>query len=76
MLKDGYTILKENNKYADLNDEAGSNNVFAKGQKKVYLGYKTTSKSEEAIIDLAVMNMRGGYSVKDYEVLMANSVIS
>ena len=70
LLEEGYTILSKDGKYADLNEEAGSDAAFAKGQKKVYLGYKTTNNPNEAITDLAVMNMRGGYSVRDYEQLM------
>ena len=58
----GYTVLDNN-----LNEGAGS--VF-KTEKFVYLGYKTTADPNEAITDLAVMNMNGGYSFSDYEVLM------
>ena len=70
LLEEGYTILSKDGQYADLNYEAGSDAAFARGQKKVYLGYKTTTNPNEAITDLAVMNMRGGYSVRDYEALM------
>ena len=70
LLEEGYTILSKDGKYADLNEEAGSNDIMARGQKKVYLGYKTTTNPNEAITDLAVMNMRGGYSIRDYEQLM------
>ncbi len=70
LLADGFTILSKDGKYADLNEDAGSNDAMARGQKKVYLGYKTTYNPNEAITDLAVMNMRGGYSVRDYEALM------
>ena len=70
LLEEGYTILSKDGQYADLNYEAGSDAAFARGQKKVYLGYKTTTNPSEAITDLAVMNMRGGYSVRDYEALM------
>ena len=71
LLSDGYTILSKDGKYADLNYEAGSKDpTMGRGQKIVYLGYKTTTSVKDAITDLAVMNMRGGYSVKDYEELM------
>lgn len=33
----------------------------------VYIGYKLTSNRDEAITDLAVMNMNGNYSYTDYE---------
>ena len=72
LLEEGYTIVtQDGGGYADLNEGAGSNSAFAKGQRIVYLGYKTTMNASEAITDLATMNMRGGYSVKDYEELMA-----
>ncbi|MBR3296526.1 MAG: hypothetical protein IKI65_01655, partial [Firmicutes bacterium] len=58
----GYTVLDRN-----VNEGAGS--VY-KTEKYVYIGYKTTDNADEAITDLAVMNMNGGYSFSDYEVLM------
>jgi len=66
---EGYTILKDGNSYVDLNQKAGGG-IGSKGERVVYLGYKTTTDRAEAITDLAVMNMKGGYSVKDYELLM------
>jgi len=66
---EGYTILKDGNSYVDLNQKAGGG-IGSKGERVVYLGYKTTTERTEAITDLAVMNMKGGYSVKDYELLM------
>ena len=59
----GYTILKDDaGEYADLNEDAGSKSIAKEGanDKIVYLGYKTTSDPEDAITDLAVMNMNGG----------------
>ena len=73
LLDEGYTILKDDNgNYADLNEDAGSKSSLKEGpnQKIVYLGYKTTSDASDAITDLAVMNMNGGYSYDDYEKLM------
>ncbi|MBR6315190.1 MAG: hypothetical protein IKR49_11220, partial [Clostridia bacterium] len=58
----GYTVFDKN-----LNEGAGS---AMKTEKFVYLGYKTTENSLEALTDLAVMNMNGGYSFSDYAVLM------
>ena len=58
----GYTVLDFN-----LNKGAGSS---FKTLKYVYLGYKTTDNALEAITDLAVMNMNGGYSFSDYAALM------
>ena len=70
--EEGYTILKDSGKNADLNKDAGSKSSLKRGanDKIVYLGYKTTKDPEEAITDLAVMNMNGGYSIEDYNILM------
>ena len=73
LLAEGYTILADDKGgYADLNKDAGSNSILKGGpnQKIVYLGYKTTESAGEAITDLAVMNMNGGYSFQDYEKLV------
>ena len=66
---EGYTILKDGDKIVDINQNAGGG-IASKGEKKVLLGYKTTNKRSEAITDLALMNMKGGYSVVEYEALM------
>ena len=68
--KEGYTILNgDNGKPVDLNQGAGGG-WGSKGEKAVYLGYKTTKDVKDAITDLALMNMRGGYDVAEYEALM------
>ncbi len=72
----GYTILSaENGGYVNLNQKAGGD-LGSKGEKAVYLGYKTTTNRKEAITDLALMNMKGGYSVQDYEALMETQLKS
>ena len=65
---EGYTLLKDGNAPVDLNREAGGG-LGSKGEKAVYLGYKTTKNSKEAITDLALMNMKGGYAVAAYDAL-------
>lgn len=65
---EGYTLLKVGNDPVDLNQKAGGG-LGSKGEKTVYLGYKTTKNSKEAITDLALMNMKGGYDVAEYEAL-------
>ena len=77
--KDGYSILtygdsyknakveEKYQTYADLNQGGGStfkNNVV------VYMGYKTTTDKNEAITDISLMNMKGGYSFTEYDKLM------
>ena len=72
---EGYEILKDDkgNK-VDLNKNAGATGVGGKGNRVVYLGFKKTANEKEAITDLAVMNMKGGYSVEDYEALMESQM--
>ena len=65
---EGYILLKEGNNPVDLNQDAGGS-IASKGEKAVYLGYKTTKKADEAITDLALMNMKGGYDVAEYDAL-------
>ena len=40
------------------------------GKTYVMMGYKTTDDIRDSITDLAVMNMRGDYSVEDYKTLI------
>ena len=62
-LKDnGYEVLDHN-----LNE--GADDIFSK-KRAVYLGYKTTNNADEAITDMRLMNMNGGYSVQDYQILL------
>ncbi len=73
--EEGFTILcDEKGDPVDLNQGSGATGVGAKGNKKVYLGYKTTSKRADAITDLALMNMKGGYSVEEYDALMESQM--
>ncbi len=73
---EGYTILSdESGNPVDLNQKAGGG-WGSKGEKVVYLGYKTTTDRDDAVTDLALMNMKGGYSVQDYEMLMESQMKS
>ena len=68
---EGFKILSdEKGNPIDLNQGSGSKEIGAKGNKKVYLGYKTTTDRNDAITDLALMNMRGGYDTAEYDKLM------
>ena len=72
----GYTILSdEKGNPVDLNQNAGGS-MGSKGEKVVFLGYKTTTDREEAVTDLALMNMKGGYSVEEYEYLLETHIKS
>ena len=77
LLDEGYTILVDDKgNYADLNEDAGSKSILKEGpnQKIVYLGYKTTDEPDDAITDLAVMNMNGGFSYQEYDKLMEDQM--
>ncbi|MBO4893670.1 MAG: hypothetical protein J5562_01990 [Clostridia bacterium] len=68
---EGFAILAdENGNPIDINQGSGSTGVAAKGNKKVYFGYKTTTDKKSAVTDLAIMNMKGGYDVAEYDKLM------
>ena len=71
----GYIILKDGNNPADINKGAGGGEG-SQGNVPVYLGYKTTKNRKDAITDLAVMNMKGGYSTEDYDALMETQLKS
>ena len=72
----GYKILSDDKgNPVDLNDNAGGG-WGSKGDKVVYLGYKTTTDKNEAITDLALMNMKGGYSVQEYDALLESNIKS
>ncbi len=62
LTKNGYEILDY-----DLNEGADDWRSTARA---VYLGYTTTNDAEEAITDMRLMNMKGGYSVQDYQMLL------
>jgi len=55
--------------YVDRNLNEGADDAFSK-ERAVYLGYKTTTNPEEAITDMKLMNMNGGYSVQDYKMIV------
>ncbi len=62
LLDNGYQVLNNN-----LNE--GADDIFS-DKRAVYLGYTTTNDPEEAITDMRLMNMKGGYSVQDYQMLL------
>ncbi len=57
-----YEVIDNN-----LND--GADNLLST-KRAVYVGYKTTNNADEAITDMKLMNMKGGYSVQDYQLLL------
>ena len=62
LTENGYEILDY-----DLNEDADDTFSTARA---VYLGYTSTDDPEEAVTDMRLMNMKGGYSVQDYQMLL------
>ena len=56
----GYTVLDKN-----LNPG---------GDKAVYLGFKKSTNVDDAITDVRVMNMNGGFNITDYETLKKDAL--
>ena len=44
------------------------------GQKKVYLAYKTSGNVDDAITDLAIMNMDGNFTMGNYEQILSENM--
>ena len=64
------SYLKDNDyEVLDYNLNEGADDTLST-KRAVYLGYKTTSNADEAITDMKLMNMKGGYSVQDYQMLL------
>ncbi|MBQ2377823.1 MAG: hypothetical protein II297_05410, partial [Clostridia bacterium] len=57
---EGYTVYKEN-----LNSNSGETGVW--------LAYKTTTDVDDAITDISVMQMNGGYTVGNYQQMIEQS---
>lgn len=57
LTENGYTILDVN-----LNQKTGKDSV--------YIGYLTTTNPDEAITDISLMQMDGGYSFSEYEAMV------
>ncbi len=62
LTQNGYEVLDY-----DINE--GADDTFST-KRAVYIGYTTTDDPEEAITDMRLMNMKGGYSVQDYQMLL------
>ncbi len=60
--KPHYEVLE-----ADFNEDA---DAWASTQKGVYIAYTTTDDPNDAIRDIAAMNMNGGYTFKDFESIL------
>ena len=70
-VEDAITWLSDHGYEAvDNNLNEGADDAFT-SKRAVCLGYKTTSKASEAITDMKLMNMKGGYSIQDYQMLLS-----
>ena len=49
-------------------------NLNPSGGKAVYLGYKKSTNVDDAITDVKVMNMNGGFNVSDYETIFEEAM--
>ena len=67
---EGYTIITDaSGQKVDFNKGAGGG-LGSKGDKVVYIGYRTTTDRKYAITDVALMNMKGPYDTDSYDLLM------
>ncbi len=57
-------------KSLDFNLNEGADDTLST-KRAVYLGYKATDNADEAVTDMKLMNMNGGYSVQDYQILLS-----
>lgn len=49
-------------------------NLNPDGDKAVYLGYKTSTNVEDAITDVSVMNMNGGFNITEYDLIVEDAL--
>ncbi len=62
----GYSVIDQN-----VNTDASKG---GSDDKAVYIGYTTTTDINEAVRDIALMNMKGGYYTTDFETAIADQL--
>ena len=68
LTNNGYKVLNQNlNEGGEGGLDALSWMGLASEKRSVFLGYKTTTNADEAITDMKIMNMNGGYDYQAYE---------
>ena len=73
LTQNGYKVVGQNlNEGGEGGSDAFSWLGLASEKRSVFLGYKTTTNPEEAITDMKIMNMNGGYSYEAYEKVLAD----
>ena len=58
----------------DAGFEILDKNLNPGGDKAVYLGYKKSTNVDDAITDVKVMNMKGGFNVSDYDSIVEDAL--
>ena len=58
----------------DAGYEILDKNLNPGGEKVVYLGYKKSTNVDDAITDVRVMNMKGGFNISDYESIIEDAL--
>ena len=68
------TADEAKNMLTDAGFEILDKNLNPGGDKAVYLGYKKSKNVDDAITDVKVMNMKGGFNVSDYETIFEEAM--
>ncbi|MBQ1996643.1 MAG: exonuclease SbcCD subunit D C-terminal domain-containing protein [Clostridia bacterium] len=68
------TADEAKNMLTDAGYEILDKNLNPGGSKVVYLGYKKSTNVDDAITDVKVMNMKGGFNVSDYETIFEDAL--
>ena len=58
----------------DAGYEILDKNLNPDGSKAVYLGYKKSKNVDDAITDVKVMNMNGGFNISDYDTIFEEAM--
>ena len=58
----------------DAGYEILDKNLNPDGSKAVYLGYKKSTNVDDAITDVKVMNMKGGFNLSDYDTIFEEAM--
>ena len=68
------TADEAKNMLTDAGYEILDKNLNPGGSKVVYLGYKKSTNVDDAITDVKVMNMKGGFNISDYETIFEDAL--
>lgn len=68
------TADEAKNMLTDVGFTVLDKNLNPGGDKAVYLGYKKSTNVDDAITDVKVMNMNGGFNISDYETIFEEAM--